>query len=426
MTVHMLATTDAAAHVAVVEGYNSNTLQVAAPQVRIPEKHGAFFTGVDASLFTQSQSKRGHAFTLRADGRVQHYTTDTPGPENDGAGALGTSVRLVLGPNTDLHVRWAGTVSTANAARLSDGTLFRFNPYALGRSFWLTSLDVGVTHAVTPVLRWTQSSGLLVSGTIEESFVSALGTSRVEHRGLDVIAPHLEQSLQRDLSLRTTVFGDVRGQYVHARTLYDLTKTPPENRGPQDLFFVTVGVGHRYKLAEALESTLHGGVLFGSPTPASDDPAIVVSPIFSAAIAYLKERFTSRASASYTYTSLTPTLGPGGLASISGLVSGVPSQKRGLRRFALLSAATFTRGAVAFGETTEHLVTVASQLQIRASLVGPLGVFLGYDARVASRASEGSPPFIRHMAFLGLSGFVTSDKSLPPLTPLATDVRFPQ
>jgi hypothetical protein len=118
-----------------------------------------------------------------------------------------------------------------------------------------------------------------------------------------------------------------------------------------------------------------------------------------------------------------PRLGFGPSVGASATIQGTPFRHGKLAKLALLGAAGATRSAYAgaTGDTTRFSV-VTGNLDLRYPLSVWLGVMAGYQFRYSKLEGANSPGFLQNVFFVGLSGYWTTDKSLPVLESLTAPV----
>ena len=73
-----------------------------------------------------------------------------------------------------------------------------------------------------------------------------------------------------------------------------------------------------------------------------------------------------------------------------------------------------------------RLSFTAASAEFRYSVNTWLGLLGGYDVRYAVFEGQGAlPSLLRHVVFLGLSGFFTTEKTLPTLQTFVSPVKPP-
>ena len=188
--------TDVVTRVALVEGYNTNTYQAQDdPNVPLIRRHPSAFTGVDAGLELRLLGRDTDRTTFNFGARANHYEPLTTQYQSDD-GALNASLasRVTIGPRTTLAVSDGAALTSFNAAHVTDGTIFAFDPMQVRSTYWLDDFGAALTHQLSPNSRLTQSLGLTVSGTLQSAPTQARGR-RPAHRAP---RPRLRDALRRD------------------------------------------------------------------------------------------------------------------------------------------------------------------------------------------------------------------------------------
>src|SRR4029077_2672290 len=162
---------------------------------------------------------------------------------DDGALNAALSSRITLGPRTTLALAEGASVTSFNAAHVTDGTIFAFDPTQGRSTYWLDDLDVSVAHQLSPNWRFTQSVGVTISGTLAAPATALPSGQLAVHRGLDYVMPYVDADVNRDLSLRSAVDLMVLYQYAWQLFVLDFTQSPPRNIGPDKQAFLTVLAG---------------------------------------------------------------------------------------------------------------------------------------------------------------------------------------
>jgi hypothetical protein len=426
----LLPDTDVVARAAVVEGYNTNSYQAQDdPAVPIVQRHPSPFTGVDGNLELRFLGRDADRTTLLVSLRGNHYEPLVHEYQSDdGAFNAAFSSRLTIAPRTVLSINEGAAVTSFNAAHVTDGTIFAFDPTQVRSTYWLNDVNASVAHQLTPRWRLTQSLGATVSGTLQSAPTVSAGGQNVEHRGLDYVMPYLETDLQRDLSPRTS--GDLMVLYQYAWQLFveDFTQKPPRNIGPDKQAFLTLLAGWTVRLSPEVALALHAGEVLASPPPRDIDQRPVLSPSGMAELYWTRPHFDLVASGAYTWGTLNPRLGAGPTATASVLAIGVPRPSGVWKDLAVLAQAqlSYSNLLTGVGEST-GLGLIAVGAEARYALSRWLGILAGYDLRYATFDAPGefNPPFLQHVLFVGLSGYFSNDRTVLPLTNFAAPVQPP-
>jgi hypothetical protein len=148
----------------------------------------------------------------------------------------------------------------------------------------------------------------------------------------------------------------------------------------------------------------------------------VLSPAFLQELGYSREFWQFVATAGYSYGSANPRLGAGPSLNGAVLLIGTPYRRGGWRDFSVMLNAQASRSTLLTGvgaQTTLSLV--AGSAELRYALNPTWGLLAGYDVRYATfeDSSQVIPSFLRHMVYLGISGYWSTDKTVPVLTQFA-------
>ena len=422
--------TDLVTRVAIVEGYNTNTYQAQDdPNVPIIRRHPSPFTGVDGVVEWRVLGRDADRTTLVVGARANHYEPLQPQSQSDdGALNAALSSRITLGPRTGLALSNGASVTSFNAAHVTDGTIFAFDPTQLRSTYWLDDLDVAITHQLSPNWRFSQSVGMTVSGTLAAPPTALPSGQLVEHRGLDYVMPYVEADVNRDLSLRSAVDLLVLYQYAWQLFVLDFTQSPPRNIGPDKQAFLTVLAGWTRHETSELSTVLRAGGVLGSAPPRDIDQRAVLSPAGTAELYYVRPNFDFVAGAAYTWGTVNPRLGSGPTGNANVLAIGVPRPVGDWKNLALIGRAQVSYSSLITGVgQSMGLGLYAAGAEVRYGVNRWLGVLVGYDFRLATFNTPGqfNPPFLQQVFFLGLSGYFSNDRSLLPLTTFTAPVQPP-
>jgi hypothetical protein len=418
--------TDYAARASVVQGYNSNTYQ-AQDDARVPaiRRHPSPFTGVDGMLQMRITNGFGDLHDFRIEARVQHYEPLTAQYQSDDGTINGAwSSRFTLGHRSFLTLNSAATFTTINGTHLSDGTIFQFDPTVARRTYWLDSSEAALTYELSPTWRVRTAVGMIISGTVSEPATLLPNGTSTFHRGLDFAQPYAEASLFKDFSERTT--GDFTALYQYSYNLFvlDLTQTPPRNIGPDKLQFLTATFGHTYRFSPELINSFRAGGQVASAPPRDPDQRPVLGPTFGEELSYQREFWQYLLTAGYSYGSLNPRLGAGPTASAAALIIGTPYRRGKWRDFSVMLNAQAGHSILLTGVGQNTVLDFAAgSAEIRYGFNATWGLLAGYDVRYATfQSTQFVPPFLRHLVFIGLSGYWSTDRTIPVLTQFAAPI----
>jgi hypothetical protein len=421
---------DAIARVAVVQGYNTNTYQSQDdPQVPIIRRHPSPFTGVDGNVELRFLGRDADRTIINVDARANHYEPlQSERQSDDGAFNALFSSRLTLGPRTTMTITDGGAITSFNAAHVTDGTIFAFDPTRQQSTYWLNDVDVGFVHQISPTWRLTQSFGTTVSGTLQGAASESTSGTLVQHRGLDYVLPRAETDLNKDFTPRAS--GDLMLLYQYAWELFvlDYTQNPPRNIGPDKQAFLTGLVGWTYHETQEISTVLRVGGVLGSAPPRDVDQRALLSPAAMAEFYYVRPFFDLVAGGGYTWGTVNPRLGSGPTANGSLLAIGIPRHVGDWANLALVGRAQLSYSSLitGVGQST-RLGVVAAGAEARYGLNRWLGVIAGYEFRYATldASAQYNPPFLQHVVYVGLSGYFTNDRTVLPLTTFTAPVQPP-
>jgi hypothetical protein len=422
--------TDVVGRVAVVQGYNTNTYQAQdEPSSPIIRRHPSPFTGADAGLELRFLGRDTDRVTVNLGVRADHYEPLEPQVQSDDGAFNGAVIsRITLGPRTVLTASETGSVTTFNAAHVTDGTIFAFDPTQERSTYWLNDASFAIAHQLAPTWRLTQSMGASFSGTLQSAPTPLRSGQLVEHRGLDYVLPYVETDLNKDFTQR--VSGDLMLRYQYAFELFvlDLTRNPPRNVGPVKQAFATGLGGFTYHFNQDVVGVLRGGGVLASAPAGDIDQRPILSPSGMAELYYTRSLFDLAASGAYTWGSVNPRLGSGPTASATLLAVGIPCPVGDWRNLAAIGRAQVSYSSLLTGvSAASSLGLYAFGAELRYGVSRWLGVIAGYDFRFATFSTPGlySPPFLQQVVFIGLSGYFSSDRSVLPLTTFSAPVQPP-
>ena len=421
--------TDTIARVAIVEGYNTNTYQAQDdPQVPVIRRHPSPFTGVDGNLELRFLGRDTDRTIVNVDVRANHYEPLQSQHQSDDGAVNGLfSSRLTLGPRTTMTITDGGTVTSFNAAHVTDGTIFAFDPTRVQSTYWLDDLDVGFVHQISPTWRITQTFGATASGTLQSAPAESANGTLVQHRGLDYLMPRVQTDLNKDFTARAA--GDLMVLYQYAWQLFvlDYTQIPPRNIGPDKQAFLTGLLGWTYHETQEVSTVLRGGGVLGSAPPRDVDQRPLLSPAAMGELYYVREFFDIVAAGGYTWGTVNPRLGSGPTANGSLLAIGIPRHVGDWAKLALVGRAEVSYSSLitGVGQST-RLGLYAAGVEARYGVSRWLGLIAGYNFRYATfDTAQYSPPFLQHVFYLGFGGYFTNDRTVLPLTTFTAPVQPP-
>jgi hypothetical protein len=422
--------TEVVGRVAIVEGYNTNTYQAQdAPAVPVIRRHPSPFTGADANVELRILGRDTDRTTLNLDARANHYEPLQPESQSDDGALNGSfTMRRAVAPRTMLSISDGGAVTSFNAAHVTDGTIFAFDPTQLRSTYWLNDFSAALAHQISPNWRLTQSVGAIVSGTLQSAPTQLPSGQRVEHRGLDYVMPYVEADLNRDFSLRTSADLMLLYQYSFQLYVLDFTSNPPRNIGPDKQAYLTGLGGWTLHESEEVSTVLRGGGVLASAPPRDPDQRAILSPAGMGEIYYTRPFFDLVATGGYTWGTINPRLGSGPTGTGGLLAIGVPHPVGHWRNLAVVVRGQLSFSSLITGvaQSTE-LALYAAGGEVRYGMSRWLGLLAGYDFRYATFNTPGlySPPFLQQVFFVGLSGYFTNDRSVLPLTTFSAPVQPP-
>jgi len=424
-----LPTTDVVTRAAVVEGYNTNTYQSQDdPNVPVIRRHPSPFTGVEGAVELRLLGRDTDHTSLIAGVRVNHYEPlQTQQQSDDGAFNASLVSHLTLGPRTTLSLTDSGSVTTFNAAHVTDGTIFAFDPTQTRSTYWLNDLNASIAHQLSPKLRLTQSIGATVSGTLKSAPIQLSSGQLVEHRGIDYVMPYVEADLNEDFTPRSS--GDVMVLYQYAYQLFvvDFTQSPPRNIGPDRQAFLTGLVGYTRHFSPELSAVLRVGGVLASAPPRDVDQRPVLSPAWLGELYYSRPFFDFVAAGGYTWGTINPRLGAGPSATGSLLAIGVPHHVGRWRDLALIGSVQVSYSSLVIGAgQASGLGLYAAGVEVRYGVSRWLGLLGGYQVRYATfQTPTFNPPFLQQVFFVGLSGYWSTDRAQPAIVTFAPPVQPP-
>ena len=420
--------TDYRAQVALVEGYNSNVVQTQDVAGGPGHPHPSPFTGIDASAMMRHWTSPYDEHEFRVQFRGQHYTPlENYSQPDDGSLNLGWAGQFSLSKTTVLTGRILSTASTVNSSRLSDGPLFQIDPSSQQRTYTLTNARFTLVHEISPRWRYVQGVDVDVSTTLNDApIVRPDGTSFV-HRGVDYVQPGIDGALYHDLDERN--IGDIKVRYAPTYTafLIDYSRSPPNYLGHATTHLVEGEVGFAHAFSERFRSLTNVGVVMSGAPPLDPDRRPIVSPIVNEELVYAKQYWFTTLNASYSYGSANPRLGFGPAVGGGFTMEGTPFPSGALRRLDVIINGIVTRAAFSQGPgSLARLSLYQGSAEIRYGITTWLGLIGGYTARYATfEGADAFPSLMRHIVFFGVSGYWTTDRSVPSLETFVSPVNPP-
>jgi hypothetical protein len=409
---------------AIVEGYNSNVVQTQDAIDGPVTRHPSPFTGIDAIGHYRTWTSPVDAHEFRLQLRGQHYTPlDGYDQKDDGSVNGAWAGQFTVAKRTIVTGRMASAVSTVNSARLSDGALFQVDPGDLQRVYSLSSARFTVIHELAPRWRFTQGADVDVSITLRDT--PSPGSPK--RRGLDYVQPGTDSTLLHDFDERN--IGSVRVAYAptYTASILDYSTDPP-SRGKSALLHrgeAEVGLAHAF--SERFRSLTNVGALIATAPPLDEDRRPIISPVVSQELVYSKPYWITAINGTYTYGSATPRLGFGPALSGGITMEGTPLPNGPLRKLDVILSALASRAAFRQGPgSLSRLSFVATGVEFRYGISPWLGLLGGYNMRYSTFEGPGAfPSLLRHVVFVGLSGYWPTDRTVPTLQTFVSPVRPP-
>ncbi|MBK6695365.1 MAG: hypothetical protein IPG50_24605 [Myxococcales bacterium] len=412
-----LLTTDVAGNVSVVEGINDNAAErIDATGAR--ERHASLFTGLSATGTLRVAARDSDSHALSARTRLQTYNSLSSVPSRAPSGtaifsytgAFSTSKRggLALGASASF--------TSIASARASDGNLLlTLDPLSNGTQVAFYSGSASYSHALSPRLGISQSLGLLATSTLTAAPIDAANGVVLDRRGIDGIIPSSTTTLSRELGPRDTGLLSVTYRMIYSPYSFDIRTVPAALGPPQRIHQVIPGVGLSHAVTDTITSTTTAGVSFATAPLFDPEKSVDVFPVGSQQLVFAGRRFSARALASVTYGTTSARLGAGPAYSLVGSVSGAPIEGHAYRSLYMVAAIQANHSTVRTADGTAALEGVGTGVEFRYGLTKWLGIYTGYDLRLTSQFGGAGDGSFRQIVFVGLSGYFSSDKTLPPI-----------
>jgi len=414
--------------IALIEGYNSNVIQTQEVINGPATRHPSPFTGVDASAEWLSWTSIHDQQTLRIQVRGQHYTPlDGYDQPDDGSVNGGWNGQFTLAPRTYVQGRALATVSTVNSARLSDGPLFQIDPSTVQRAYTIETARLAIVHELSPRWRWITGADVEVSTTIRDTPIQLSPTQIIAHRGLDYVVPGIDTGLFHDLGPADIGSLTLRYDPTYIAFLVNFDRIPPVYNGYTTVEAGEIDLAWVHAFNDRFRSAATVGAVATSAPPLDPDTRPIESPVLSEELSYIGNYWLITGALTYSYGSANPRLGFGPSAGASMTMQGVPFPHGAWRNLSMVVIGLANRSV--FEEAPgalSRLSFVEGSAELRYGVNRWLGLVAGYDGRYA--AFEGAdlfPSLLRHVVFVGLSGYLASDRSLPTLDTFTSPIKPP-
>lgn len=415
--------TDIRAMLSLVEGYNTNVQQIQSVADGPIVQHPSPFTGAEMRLTLRTWTAPRNFHEAQIEVRGQHYTPLDGMSQPDDGSVLGSwAAGYELGKRTTIAGSAYGTLSTLNASRAADGVLFMVEPSSMQRTFAIGGARIDLAHEIGPRVRYHHGVDTGVGTTIRDVPVALPNGAAFIHRGLDYIGVGTDGTLLYDFTDTTTGTLGLRYDRVYNPFLLDFERNPPMYRGRYVTHLGTGEVGLERALTEKLRSRTTVGVVVATPPPLDVDRRPIVSPMFAEELRYTTAYWLFGANAAYTYGSANPRLGFGPSLIALGMLEGTPfPHAGGLKDLAVLANTTASRTAFRSADSALSRFTyAAASVELRYALTRWLGLLGGYNTRWSMFEGDAAQPsFTQHVVFLGVSGYVATDRAVPTLTTFA-------
>ena len=421
-------TADVAATAALVQGLNDNVIQTTDNSGNI-DRHPATFTGVDGTFtfrITEPDTDV-HGLRLRVRGQYYQSLDGSRAADPDGTLQATYSSSITLSRFSTLTLSASNTITALTSARVGDGTLlFTIDPSTTQTTFTLTNGSATLVHELSPRWRLRESGGVLVTSTISAPPFILAGGQELDRKGLDGVQPFGTVSLLHDFSARDT--GDISLMYRYTWAPYslDFRTSPARAAGPQRLHQVIPDIGLSHLFTPDWLALSRVGLSISSPPNFSDSDKPVILPIVSEEVHYTNERWAFISAASFSYGSVTPRLGSGPTFTAQASLVGTPYPHGKFRNLMVTVQAVGSHASLqASGSASTSINAAGASIEGRYPLTKGLGLSAGYDIRLSTIQTSGADlvPFFRQILFVGLSGYLTTDGTIPVLQLLNSPFR---
>jgi hypothetical protein len=419
---------DVAATAAIVQGLNDNVIQTTDGTGEI-DRHPATFTGLDGTLTLRLTEPDTDVHGLRLRVRGQYYQSldgfRTADPDGTVQGVYASSV--TLGQFTQFTISLSSTITALTSARVGDGTLlFTIDPSTTQTTFTLSQASFGLTHEIAPRWRFRQTGGALVTTTVAAPPFQLAGGQQLDRRGFDGFQPFATTSVLHDFSARDTGDVSVMYRYTYAPYSLDFRTSPPRAGAEQRVHQVLPDIGLNHVLTPEWLSMTRAGVSVATPPNYAETKNPIVLPSVSEEIHFTNERWAFIASSGFSYGSVTPRLGSGPTLSAQASLTGVPYSYGQFRNLMATFRAVGTYANLrSSANSSTDISAVGASVEGRYPLNTWLGLSAGFDVRLSTIKATGGDltPFFRQIAFVGLSGYWTTDGQIPVLQLLEAPFR---
>lgn len=410
-------TTDAAAQVAIVQGWDSNVWQTADNP---PKRHPALFTSLEGSVGLVGRGRKvGEGEDLRLFGRFVNYEPygSSSFESRTGRGGLAYRTSTKLDRLTTFTTTWLGSVGSLFASRGTDGDQAIVDPISSRRTVWNASVGLGFAIEASRADTFEVGMSADGSGTLSET----TATGETFRRGLDFVTGRSRFSLTHRFDPRTSWLNTLTFERFHSA--YVLPGGNPNAAGAGSIdgavAVATTGVARALDRRTAL--TVSAGVSAAVP---DFDQGPTVLPIGNATLVHTREQFSWSWLVGFQYGLLQPRIGPGASANTLFQVVGRPIEGRARDTFQIVGELSGQYTGIDIGPNDgSRVVTGGASVMLRFALARSIGLLVGYDLRASRLTTPGAavdaPWNVRHLAFVGLSFAWTSVGDLPAMTTLA-------
>ncbi len=409
--------TDYTARAAIVEGYNTNVYQ-SIDADGVGHRHASLFTGIEGMVQAHITGRDPDRHDFRFGGRAQHYMAKDQ--QDDGSIFASWSSQFATSNRTRLIFGSSGTITSLNSSHISDGTLYLVDPTVLRRTYWLTTTDASVAHDLSPSWTVFQRLGFVTSGTLESAPLTAGSTAIPAPAGIDYMQFESETTAAKVFTPRTT--GDVRWLVRDTYSAFRLDLANPANRlGAANFLSGTATAAVTYTFTPRLVNRIGAGASIASAPPLDHDQHLVISPTFVDQLNYSRETWYTTITAQYAYGTLNPRLGTGPGVTAGAVIVGIPYPVGHWRNLGVLGAGSASYATISTGVgPSATLNSYGASAQLRYATSTWLGITAGYTAHYSSLTgssalAQATLPLTRHVFFVGLSGYWSTDPSVPPL-----------
>jgi hypothetical protein len=416
------------AQFAVVEGYNTNVFQTQNVLNGPGIPHPSAFTGADAGIEWLTWTSPHDQQTFRFQVRGQHYEPLNGDQISDDGSLIGSfSGQFMLSQRTYVIGSVMGTVTSSNSAQVSDGPLFLVDPTSLQRTYTLESARVGIVHELSPRWRVRAGADVELSTTLHDLPIRIDATHEIDHHGLDYVSPGVDLGVFHDFGEADVGTALVRYEPTYIAFLINPSATPPAYNGYTTVEVGEATVGWIHGFSERLRSWATAGLTIASAPPLGTDTRPIESPVFGEELSYSSKEWLTVLGLSYSYGSPNPRLGFGPGVGATFTMQGRPYPHGDWRKLSVLGTLSAGRSVFLETDTTlSRLTYLGDSFEIRYGVNKWLGILGGYSGRwVVFEGASSYPSLLRHVVFLGLSGYFSSDQSLPTIDTFSSPITPP-